>query len=591
MAKYRCTVCNWVYDENKEGKEFTDLPKEWICPICGAPTSVFVLLAEQVKEENIAEKKIGSTVSDVLIRQLAEWGVKYVFGIPGTSTLGVVDAIRKTNGKVQYLQVRHEETAAFMASAYGKLTGHVAACLGISGPGATNLVTGLYDAQLDHSPVLALTGMVPRKLMGQGAIQEIDQQAFFEPLSVYNKTLMAEEQTTPLATLAIKHALLDQGVAHIGIPNDVQKLPYETEILSFEGRMPNLAYGSEDWVIEEAAKVVDAALRPVILAGFGCRGQGNKLLALATKLGAPIITTFRAKGVMDETEALYVGCHGGIGSTAAGTIMNKADLLIAIGTSFSDLSQIPKKRTVQIDINPLMIARRYPVEVGLLGNSAVLIPKLTAKVQETNRVDYAVEVAQLKKAWQKQIEKEADATLKPIRPQYIMKVLSEKAAADAVFSLDVGENCWWFGRNFQMKKTQKLVMSGQLATMGFGLPGALAAALAYPNRQIICVTGDGGLTMVLGDFLTALKYKLNVKVFVINNKHLAMIMQEQKVERYENWQTELHDFNFAVFAENAGGAGFKVTDPSDLPDAVDKALKTEKPTIVDIDTDPRRFFS
>jgi len=192
--------------------------------------------ASQRREGN--KEKIGAHCSDVLISQIAEWGVKYVFGIPGTSTLGIVDAIRKTNGKVQYIQVRHEETAAFMASAYGKLTGHLAACLGISGPGATNLVTGLYDAQLDHSPVLALTGMVPRKMIGQGAIQEIDQQAFFEPVSVYNKTLMTEDQTTSLATLAIKHALLDQGVAHIGVPNDVQKLPYERRFYPLKAECP-----------------------------------------------------------------------------------------------------------------------------------------------------------------------------------------------------------------------------------------------------------------------------------------------------------------------------------------------------------------
>ncbi|MCL4430610.1 MAG: thiamine pyrophosphate-binding protein [Chloroflexi bacterium] len=452
MAKYRCTVCNWVYDDAKEKVKFNDLPKEWVCPICGAPKSAFVLLAEPQLEEKT--KKGGQTVSDVLVNQIAEWGVKYVFGIPGTSTLGIVDAIRKSNGKVKYVQVRHEETAAFMASAYGKLTGHVAACLGISGPGATNLVTGLYDAQLDHSPVLALTGMVPRKQIGQGAVQEIDQQAFFEPLTIYNKTLMTEDQTTTLATLAIKHALLNQGVAHIGIPNDVQKLPYETEILPFEGRMPNLAYGQEEWVIEKAAKVIDSASRPVILAGFGCRGQGKKLLNLASKVCAPIISTFRAKGVVDENETLYVGCHGGVGSTAAGTLMEKADLLIAIGSSFSDLSLIPQKRTVQIDINPLMIARRYPVEVGLLGNSAVLIPKLTEKVAERQNADYLAEVSRLKQAWVEQLEKEADATMKPIRPQYIIKVLNKKIADDAVISLDVGENCWWFGRNFMMKKSQ-----------------------------------------------------------------------------------------------------------------------------------------
>ncbi len=543
-------------------------------------------LAEKSEEKT----RIEHTVSEVLINQIAAWGVQYVFGIPGTSTLGIVDAIRKTNGKVKYIQVRHEETAAFMASAYGKLTGHVAACLGISGPGATNLVTGLYDAQLDHSPVLALTGMVPRKQIGQGAIQEIDHQAFFEPLTVYNKTLMTEEQTTTIATLAIKHALLNQGVAHIGIPNDVQKLPFEAEILPFEGRMPNMAYGQEEWVIEKAAKVIDSASRPVILAGFGARGQGNKLLKLASKIGAPIMATFRAKGVVDENETLYVGCHGGVGSTAAGELMTKSDLLIAIGSSFSDLSLIPQKRTVQIDINPLMIARRYPVEVGLLGNSAVLIPKLTENVARKQNMDYLTEVARLKQAWAEQLEKETNPTAKPIRPQYIMKVLNQKIADNAVISLDVGENCWWFGRNFRMKKTQKMVMSGGLATMGFGLPGALAAALAYPERQIVCLTGDGGLTMVLGDFLTALKYNLPVKVFVINNKRLGMIMQEQKVEGYESWQTDLFDYNFANFAEHSGGMGIKVTEPNELEAAVDKALKSTKPTIVDIDTDPRRFL-
>ena len=586
MARYRCTICNYVYDEVKEGKKFSDLPKEWVCPVCGAPKSVFVLLTEQVEE-----KKVEHTVSEILINQIAEWGVQYVFGIPGTSTLGIVDAIRKSNGKVKYLQVRHEETAAFMASAYGKLTGHIAACLGISGPGTTNLATGLYDAKLDHSPVLALTGMVPRQLMGSGSTQEVDQYAFFEPLSVFNSVLMSETQTTSLATLAIKHALLDRGVAHIGIPNDVQKLPYEADILSFEGRMPNLAYGQEEWLIEKAAKIIDQAVRPVILAGFGARGQGNKLLKLATTLSAPIITTFRSKGVVDEHEPLDAGCHGGVGSTAAGQLMQKADLLIAIGSSFSDLSLIPKKKTVQIDINPLMIARRYPVEVGLLGNSAILIPKLTEKVQQKQNSDYLAEIAKLKEAWLNQLEKEADANMKPIRPQYIIKVLNEKIADDAVISLDVGENCWWFGRDFMMKKTQKMVMSGSLATMGFGLPGAMAAALAYPSRQIVCLTGDGGLTMVLGDFLTALKYRLPVKVFVINNKRLGMIMQEQKVEGYEGWQTDLYDYNFADFAEHSGGVGIKVTEPSELPAAVDKALATTIPTIVDIDTDPRRFLT
>src|SRR3972149_774572 len=256
MAKYRCTVCNYVYDETKEKVKFTDLPKEWVCPVCGAPQSAFVLLAGKAEE-----KKKGTTVSDVLVAQIAEWGVRYVFGVPGTSTLGVVDAIRKS-GKVQYLQVRHEQTAAFMASAYGKLTGHVAACLGGSGPGATNLATGLYDASLDHSPVLALTGLVARQLIGPGSVQEIDQYSFFEPICVFNKILMAEDQTTKLVTLAIKHALIERGVSHISIPNDVQKISYKTIILPLDGRIPNRAISPSPYLVKKAASLIDKADRP-----------------------------------------------------------------------------------------------------------------------------------------------------------------------------------------------------------------------------------------------------------------------------------------------------------------------------------------
>jgi thiamine pyrophosphate-dependent acetolactate synthase large subunit-like protein len=214
---------------------------------------------------------------------------------------------------------------------------------------------------------------------------------------------------------------------------------------------------------------------------------------------------------------------------------------------------------------------------------------LTALVQQKQNEGYLAEVARLKQDWFSQVAKEVQADKKPIRPPYIIKVLNDKLADDAVISLDVGENCWWFGRNFRMRKSQKMVMTGTLATMGFGLPGALAAALAYPGRQIVCLTGDGGLTMVLGDFLTALKYQLPIKVFVINNKRLGMIMQEQKVEGYESWQTDLFDFSFADFAQHSGGLGIKVTEPAELPAAVDTALAASKPTIVDIDTDPRRF--
>jgi thiamine pyrophosphate-dependent acetolactate synthase large subunit-like protein/rubredoxin len=585
MKRFKCTVCNYIYDEAREGIKFSDLPDNWTCPVCGSPKSVFILLSEggliPLKEE--------STVSDILIQQIAEWGIEYVFSIPGTSSLGIVDAIRK-NSKIKYIQVRHEQVAAFMASAYGKLTGHLAACLTVAGPGATNLATGFYDAKLDYSPVLALTGQVKRQLIGPGSFQEIDQYSFFEPICVFNKVLMSESQTTTLATLGIKHALIDRGVSHISIPNDIQKTPYTTEILPMENRIVNRSIQPCDYVIQKGISLINKSKRPVIIAGFGAQGQGNKLLKLAIKIDSPIVSTFRGKGVIDEDNQLYVGSHGAIGSTAATTLVDKSDLLIVVGSSFSDKTQIPEKKTVQIDIDPMMIARKYPVEVGLWGNSADVLQKLIYRVKQKKNSRYITEIRKLKKEWKDMLAEEVDASVSPLRPQYIIKVLNDNIDNNAVISLDVGENAWWFGRNFWMKQNQQVILSGSLASMGFGLPGALAAKLVYPDKQAVCITGDGGFAMVMGDFLTAVKYNLPIKVFLFNNSQLGMIMQEQKVENFPNWQTELHNCDFAGYAKNCGGVGIRVTKPEELENAVRRALASEKPVIVDINTDPRRFM-
>lgn len=584
MKKLRCTVCNYIYDEAKEGTPFAALPDDWRCPVCNARKSAFVVLAEVGKEG----PREGRTVSDVLVDQMAEWGVRYVFGIPGTSSLGLVDAVRK-NDRVRYIQVRHEQTAAFMASAYGKLTGHVAACLTVAGPGTTNLATGLYDAKLDRSPVLALTGMVKTQLIGPGSFQEIDQHSFFEPICVFNEILMASHQTTTLTTLAIKHALIDRGVSHISVPNDVQKLPCDAEVVPMQGRIPNRSISQSASLIKEAATVIDGAQRPVIISGFGALGQGEELLRLARKVSAPIVTTFRGKGVVDEDDPLYVGSHGTIGSTAAARLVRESDLLVVVGSSFSDMTQIPLKRTIQVDIDPMMLAKSHPVEVGLWGSSSEVLPRLADTIREKRNQDYLVEIARLKQEWVAQLEREADASLTPTRPQYIIKVLNNRLADDAVIALDVGENGWWFGRNFWMKQRQKMVMSGYLASMAFGLPAALVAQLVYPKRQVVCIAGDGGFSMVMADFLTAVKYSLPVKVFLFNNRQLGMIMQEQMVENYPNYQTELHNCNFADHARNCGGIGITVAGPGELEAAVDEALAADGPVIVDISTDPRRF--
>lgn len=596
MVKYQCAVCNYIYDEEIEGIPFSDLSENWRCPVCNASKAEFELLSPKDAQNNVQKQNISdnmeleySTVSHLIVNQMAEWGVEYVFGIPGTSSLGVLQGI-KDSDSLKYYQVRHEQTAAFMASAYGKLTGKIAACLTVAGPGATNLATGLYDAKLDYSPVLAITGQVQRLMMGPGSFQEIDQHSFFEPVSVFNKPIIHKNQTTKLVTLAIKEALIKRGVSHISIPNDVQKQKYETEIISLKGKMPNTLLSPPKNLLEKASEEINASKRPVIIAGFGAMGEGNLLLKMAKKIKSPIVTTFRGKGVVNGDEDLYVGCHGAIGSTSASNLVKNSDLLIVIGASYSDKTQIPGKKTIQIDKDPMMIGRRFPVEVGLLGDSSVILPALYEKLDSQERVEYEKEIKLLKEEWEDLIKNEIDSSKSPLRPPYIMKVLNDKISSEGIITLDVGEHCWWFGRNFKMKKTQKMAMSGSLASMGFGLPAALAAKIAYPDREVVCITGDGGFSMVMADFLTAVKYELPIKVFIFNNSQLGMIKQEQKVEGYPNWQTDLLNCDFAAYAEICGGKGIKVTNPEELPQKVEEALGEDLPVIVDIQTDPRRFI-
>jgi len=531
-----------------------------------------------------------NTVSDVIVKQLASWGVEYVFGLPGTSALGLVDALRRSE-RVRFIQVRHEEVAAFMASAYAKLTGRVGVCLTIAGPGATNLITGLYDAQMDRAPVLALTGQVKLQYLGPGSFQEIDQDALFHPVAGFNKTINAKEQTGELVTLALKHALTEGGVAHLAVPNDVQKEPWDAPAQPWEGSFPAFSVEPPLQALKKAAGLIDSAERPVIIAGWGARKAQEDLLKLARKISAPIATTFRAKGIISEHDPLSLGVLGHTGTQPARQVVNSADLLIVLGSSFSEQTDIPREiPIVQVDIDPMRVAKRFPVRLGLWGDSRLVIPKLVGLVEPRGNRKLVDEVKGLKADWQEGLEKEADPQATPLRPQYIMKLLEDVATPNAIISLDVGDNGFWFGRNFRMGKGQDLLLSGYLGSMGFGLPGALAAKLAQPERQVICLTGDGGFTQVMGDFLTAVKNKLDLTVVLLNNRELAMITTEQKTEGYPKFATELTNPDFAAYARNCGGEGCKVSRPDQLERAVKEALQSPRPALVDIDTEPKRIF-
>ena len=526
------------------------------------------------------------TVSEIIVAQLAEWGVEYVFGLPGTTCLGLVDAIRKQN-KIRFIKVRHEEAAALMASAYAKLTGNVGVCLTIAGPGATNLITGLYDAKMDRAPVLAISGQVKRQYIGPGSFQEIDQDALFNSFCVFNKTINSEEQTIELVTLALKHALVERGVSHLAIPNDLQKNPFEARIEPKEGRIPDFRIINPR-LLEGAVHLIDEAERPVIIAGWGAKEQGDTLIKLAERLKSPIITTFRAKGVVPEDHKLSLGVLGDVGTHMARTYVNAADLLLVFGSSFSEKTNIPRKRTIQVDIDPMNLAREFPIELTILGAGGVVLEKLLENVTEREDQRMVDAVKREKERWYAQLEREADSRASPVKAPFIFSVLREVIDSDAIITIDVGDNSFWFGRNFVMRG-QTLLMSGYLATMGFGLPGAIAAKFAFPDMQVVCITGDGGFAQVMGDFLTAVENDLDIIVIILNNKELAMISMEQKVEGYPKFATDLKNPDFSDYARSCGGAGFKVKEPGELKGALEKAMGAKKPVIVDIETDPRRF--
>ncbi|HUW86514.1 MAG TPA: thiamine pyrophosphate-dependent enzyme [Methanoregula sp.] len=590
MVQRKCSVCGYLYDETigdpkagiPGGTPFDTLPDTWTCPVCGAGKEAF----RKVSTEDIHAGSV-TTVSDVMVAELVAWGVNLVFGLPGTSSLGLVEAIRKNPG-MRYIVVRHEENAAFAASAYNKLTGNIAACLTIAGPGATNLATGLYDAKEDHASVLSLNGQVEAQYTGPGGVQEIDQDAFFRPVTVYNNTIYEKNLAVLLLTRALRYAKIERGVAQISVPNDIQKQPLDSRFCTRESCLCGPDILPSDEMIKTAAVAINNAKEPVILAGWGSYPDGQRVLALAEKINAPILTTFRAKGILPEDNPWVVGILGNVGSPHARNLVNEADLIITLGVGFSKFTNVPMEKSfVQVDIDPLKLGKNRQ-SIPLWGNCSLVLQKLTPLLHEHEERGIQKRLAVIKKEWDLQRDKEADSSEVPLRPPFIMKVLSDVIPPDAVISLDVGENQWWFGRNFRMKQ-QRFAMSGYLASMGFGLPGAIAAKIAYPGRTVFCITGDGGFSMAMADFVTAVKYDLPIVVVVLNNHQLGMIQVEQMMEHYPNYATDLLNPDFARYAEVCGGIGIRVSHPEELKPALLTAMSHRLPVIVDVETDPKRF--
>jgi len=352
--------------------------------------------------------------------------------------------------------------------------------------------------------------------------------------------------------------------------------------------LPDMRLMPHAELIDAAVDAINAAEQPVVIAGYGARGQRESILRIAEKMGAPVATTYRAKGVIPEDYELALGVMGDIGTDPAKRVVYGADLMLVVGCSYSDKTAIPSRvKQVQIDLDPMMIGRKFPVHVGLVGDAAMILPVLLDRITEKHNDAFINQVAEIKKRWELKKQTEIDSDTPPARGPQIMHALQELVDPDAIIANDVGDNTLWFARNF-IATNQQILMSGYVASMGFGLPAALAAQLTYPKRQVVCTTGDGGFTMVMGDFATAVANDLPLTVVLLNNAKLAMIENEQDNDSMPHFATDLQRIDFARYADACGGEGLTVDDPRELNDTLKNALSSKRPTLVDIITDPRR---
>jgi pyruvate oxidase len=526
-------------------------------------------------------KRAGDAMMDMLI----EWGVDHIYGMPGDSINSLIESIRKRKEQLDFVQVRHEEAGALAAASYAKLTGKLGVCMGIAGPGAIHLLNGLYDAKLDKVPVLAIAGQVETDLMGSDFFQEVDLANLFKDVAVYSQTVMSAEQLPTVVNQAVRAAYDKKGVSVLIIPDDIPKMEIERGARVTSTTLVQSDQIPQQQDIQQAEKLLNKAEKPIILAGKGARGARDSLIRFAEKLNAPIVLTLPGKGIVPDDHPLCLGGLGLLGTKPATLAMEEADTLIMVGTSFPFTGFLPENaKTIHIDKDPSQIGKRYPVDVGLAGDSELTLSKLTVLIQTPNDGAFLQKYqSQMNDWWTRLEEQEADNSV-PIKPQRVVGALQQVAADDAILSVDVGNVTVWMARHFKMKN-QKFITSGWLATLGCGLPGAIAGRIAYLHKQVFAVCGDGGFQMMMNDFVTAVKYDLPLVCIVFNNHKIAMIKFEQEVMGNAEFGTNLQNPDFARYADICGGIGYRVEHPDDILPALEKAVSQRKPCIIDVVVD------
>lgn len=529
------------------------------------------------------------TVSDVLVETLVAWGVEVVFGMVGHSNLGFADALRRAEerGELRYIGIRHEGAASFAASAYGKLTGRPAACFAIAGPGSTNLLTGLYDAKLDGAPVLAISGQVPSKVLGRGAFQDVDLSAVFRDVALSTVTLNSASNHAELAATAVKRAVDGRGVAHLVLPDEMQQVASDAPATPPTGRRAPGAVRPDRHALARAADLVRGARRPVIIVGQGASEAGTEVRALAERLGAPVLTTFRAKGLVPDTHPLGGGVLGRSGTPVASWLMNESDLLLVVGASFANHTGIaPYKPIVQIDDTPSAIGRFDAVTVGVLGDAAVTVRALDAATShDAAAQDQRPDVAARWAIWRAEKARRAqDDRGHGVPSAAVLAALGRHCPLDAVIAVDVGNHAYSFGRYFE-SAGQPVLMSGYLGSIGFGYPAAMGAWAADPTRPVVAVTGDGGFGQYLAELTTAVKYGMPIKHVLLDNGALGKISKEQLAGELPVWQTSLVNPDFTRYAELCGATGIGVRTSDDLDEGMRRLFAVDGPALLHVHSD------
>ncbi len=538
------------------------------------------------------------TISDVMVDTLVAWGVRRVFGMVGHSNLGLADAIRlrTLDGGLGYIGIRHEGAAAFAASAYGKLTGRPAACLTIAGPGATNLLTGLWDAKVDRAPVLALTGQVQTQVFGPGAFQDIDLGSAFHAVARFSQPVLPGSDPGELAALACKTALVERDVAHLIFPDDVQTIPSDKPVRGPDGRRPSAVPGPAEADLERACAMIAAARRPVIVLGHGARDDTGAVIALAEALGAPVMTTFKAKGLIADRHPLAAGVLGRSGTPIASWFMNEADLLIVLGASFSKHTGIdPTKPTIQVDFEPMQLGKFHPVTLPVWSGLRPFADALRQRLPPRAVGDRPDQIAELVGRWQIWREEKARRTREDngrgLNAAAVFAALTETCPSDGILAVDVGNNTYSFGRYFE-PSGQRILMSGYLGSIGFALPAALGAWAAtrdmpeLAGRKVLSISGDGGFGQYAMELTTAVKYGMDITHILLNNGELGKISKEQRAGDWPVWETDLTNPPFAGLAKLCGAAGHRVTRADQLVETLSAAIAAPGPVLVEVVTDP-----